>query len=230
MIRKRHFTLLEVLIATGLTVLVLTTLTFFYQQITLLNIKVDNLQQKAFKMLYVENRLTNTLTHSVSETKDDFFFFTDVDRVPGIKPETPSLIFTFDNGVKLDYRFSNHVLARLYLNENGQLTLVKWPSPRRWEEHELPPVHKEILIDNIKDLSFAFFIPPTPEREIQAEEQQKGRELDSPESRGRWIPEWKREFQHLPAIVNITLTSEDDKQVRFAFPLPHSPYHIIHEE
>src|ERR1700733_1703606 len=102
-LRRSCFTLLETLIALALTALVVTFLTYFYNQITTINQKTEVLQQQSFKMRYIENRLSQVIPRTVSaETaSDDFYFFTTTN---------PSgLIFTYDNQADKNKAFGNHV-------------------------------------------------------------------------------------------------------------------------
>ncbi len=228
--RRHPFTLLEVLIALALTAILLTTLTFFYQEISLLNIEFDKTQKESFQMRFLENRLADILPRAVPEKtkKKDFFFFTVLDFHGMFRGNSPSLIFTFDNGIDLDKEFSNHVLARLYLDQDGCFCLAMWPSPKRWEEGILPPMKKQVLMEDVTSLSFSFFIPPDfteKEKPVDPEEVQAGREKMEPWPKGTWTDRWYYEYKQLPAIIKIEITRTVDKKPKkytFAFPLPNA--------
>ena len=132
---KRYATLLEVLIAMVLTIAVLMTLTFFYRQVMTIGVEIEKTKNQDFYLRYVESRLARILPKAVSPTskEQDFVFFSLGDEAL-TKPGSQSLIFTFDNGVNLDKKFSNHVLGRLYLDTHGRLMLAYWPSPARLEK------------------------------------------------------------------------------------------------
>lgn len=165
---KRHFTLLETLIALGITMIILSTLTFFYRQIDAINSQVEIVQKSSFRMRYVENRLAAILPNAVSEAdeKKDFFFYTTSSSISYAMQGSPTLLFTYDNGVKLDKLFSNHVLGRLFLDSDGNLCLATWPSPNRWIEGAAPPMKKEVLLERVKELSFGFFVAPDREWQL----------------------------------------------------------------
>lgn len=165
---KRHFTLLETLIALGITMLILSTLTFFYRQIDAINSQVEKVQDNSFRMRYVENRLAAILPNAVSEAdeKKDFFFYTTSSSISFGMQGSPTLLFTYDNGVKLDKPFSNHVLGRLYLDSDGNLCLATWPSPSRWVEGVTPPMKKEVLLEGVRELNLGFFVAPDREWQL----------------------------------------------------------------
>lgn len=239
-LRKSHVILLELLIAMGLTVAILSTLMFFYYEISLINAEMDKDQNESFKKLFVENRLSHILpkTVSIKDPSKDFHFFTSRDQGGLFNSGTASLVFSFDNGVQLDKNMSYHVIGRLFLDPEGNLTLAKWPAEKRWKENESPPMSKEILLENIDTLSFAFFVPPDRGRKEAA----LGSSFPAPkaafeipaEIKGRWVEEWSKEYHQLPAIVKITLVQKDalgkGEILNFAFPLPHTKNPVIYEE
>lgn len=226
-------TLIEVLIAMVLTVLVLTTLMFFYQQISFISTDIDKVKAEHFHLRYVENRLSNILPRAINE-KDkarDFVFFSLNDEGIGLSG-SQSLIFTFDNDVKRDGIFSNHVIARLYLDKQGRLTLAYWPSPKRLTDIHAIPMKKEILFEGADSLAFEFFIPPGKASEAKLT---KASDNPIPEPRGDWRRQlWSKEFQMLPAIVKVIVGVKEDKDktkqtITFAFPLVNSLTSVIYD-
>ncbi len=162
-LKKRPATLIEVVIAMALTVIVLTTLTFFYQQVTVIGTEIDKVKTQDFYIRYVENRLSAVLPRVLAESDPDFAFFSMGDD--GLtKPGTQNLIFTFDNGVSLDKLFSNQVVGRLFVDMDGRLTLAYWPTPKRWDKAEAAPMKKEILLEKVATMDLAFFIAPDTEK------------------------------------------------------------------
>lgn len=161
---KRYFTLLEVLIGMTLAIVLLSTLSYFYQQVEWLNTEAERAQKESFQMRYVENRLAKIMpqTFSEREMKKYFYFYTS--QAEGLL-KSPSLLFTYYNGVKLDSPFSNEVLGRLYLDEQKkQLCMATWPSPKRWKLGEAPPMSKEVLMENVESLAFEFYVAPDRDR------------------------------------------------------------------
>lgn len=232
---KRLFTILEVLIATSLSAVILTTLMFFYRQVDLLNRKVDKLEQKAFMMSYVQSRLNQTIAKSIASSNSnnsDYFFFTSQASNESIKERTPSLLFTYDNGVQLDKPFSNTVLGRLYIDNYNALRLSTWPSPKRWSEFNSPPIKNEILMENIKSLTFAFYV--SPEKDVSPflpkSKASKG-DPDLPiEPKDHWHTDWKQEYRQLPAIIKLTIVPiGDTPPIVVSFPLPNSKMWVVYD-
>jgi len=172
--KKRYISLLEVLIGMGLALIVLTTLTFFYQQVTSLNAVMDQVQKESFQLRFLENRLTHVLPRAVSEksSKKDFFFFTSGDAFGLLHPGLPSLIFTFNNNTDIDKDFSNHVIGRLFVDKQNRLCLAYWSSQVDWDKCPNPPLKKEILLDNVSDLAFKFYVAPDKPRKTEANSKQ----------------------------------------------------------
>lgn len=229
----RHSTLVEVLIAMALTVIVLMTLMFFYREVGIIGAEIDRTKAQDFYMRYIENRLADVIPKAISPTdqKKDFVFFSTTDE--GItKVGSQSLIFTFDNGISLDKIFSNNDIGRLFLDSEGNLTLAYWPSPKRLEKGELPPIKKEILFENVDTLTFSFFVSPKKEKK-QAEnnEETDTKNAAEPEPRGDWREQpWLKEFNELPAMVKISIRTKDTKEdMTFIFPIPNKKTAIVYE-
>ncbi len=234
--------MVEVLIALMLTVLILSTLLFFYQQISLISIDVDRVKAEHFNLRYVENRLSSILPRAVNEKDkgDDFVFFSLSDAGVGMAG-SQSLIYTFDNDISRDSLFSNNVIGRLYLDKQGFLTLAYWPSPKRQEKGSPIPIKKEILLEGVESLSFEFFIPPektgleNPEKNSE-KHPDKGQENPSPEPKGGWRKQlWLGEFKKLPAMIKLNIGFKDVKGKKkdpliFVFPLVNSLTPVIYDQ
>lgn len=222
---KRSFTLLELIIAISLAAILLSTLLFFYSQVYKADQKLFKIEETNFHLMLAESRLQDVLPKTVSQKtkKGDFVFFT-TKGSPLFKEGTESLLFIYDNGIDLDKPFSNHVLGRLFVDKEGQLTLATWPSPKRWEDNSLPPMKKDVLLTNVDGLSFSFFVPPDrgEKRPVQAGEIIKGKEQLEPQPKGAWISPWLKEYNTLPALVRVEV-KQKDKTTVFATPLPNGP-------
>lgn len=247
-IKKRPVTLLELLISIVLTIVILTTLLFFYRQVGLIGIETDKVMADNFRMRYVESRLAKILPNTVADKGDDnkdFVFFSVNDE--GLtKPGSQSLIFTFDNGVSLDKEFSNHVLARIYVDKDNNLMLAYWPSPKRWLNGVIPPIKKEVLLEGADSVRFEFYIPPEKkENKPPAAEDEKAsqpnkpdkppapqkKEKASPEPKGDWRRDlWLKEYETLPAMIRVIVTMPKEvKPVTFAFPIARSKNHVTYD-
>ena len=102
--RKSFFTLIEVLIAIGLVVVLLSTLLGIYSYIDRMHREIRISEQTNFRLLYAQYRLAEVLPNAIKKEKnpakkqlDDFYFY----MTSGIKKGTPSLVLTFDNGITI---------------------------------------------------------------------------------------------------------------------------------
>lgn len=166
--KRRFFTILELLIAIGLTAMLLTILTGFFQQVQWLDSQADKEQTENFKIRYAENRLAKVLMNALSENtlKKHFYFFTGSDMHGLLAPENPSLVFVFSNGPSMDYKLANEALGRIYLDKQNHLCLATWPAPARWKRDYPESAKNEILLDNVEKLAFQFYVAPERNREL----------------------------------------------------------------
>lgn len=233
---KRYFLLLEVLIALALTMILLSTLMAFYLEVNRINIALEKEQESSFQNLLLSTRLAAILPKAISPShkNGDYFFYTS----PGdslSKGGSQTLTFGFDNGVNLDPDFSNHVVAKLYLNGSKQLCLAMWPSPHRWNDFEIPPMKQEILYSGVEDLAFEFYIPPYRDRKtILANNKIMGKlknyEFLKLDPLGEWKTEWQQEYEELPVLVKIQLRlSGKEAPLTLTYPLPQSRLIIVYE-
>lgn len=235
---RRYFMLLEVLIALGLTMLLLSILMTFYMQISQVSAELEKEQEKSFKKLYLSTRLAAIVPKAIAPTnKDKDFFFFSASANDGLtKGGTQTLVFTFDNGVKLDTAFANHVIGRLYINQENQFCLALWPSPKRLTDTAYPPMKHEVLFENVEDLAFEFFVPPTRNRKLvfsKSKSKFKETEFLKTETLGEWKKEWQQEYNELPSLIKIILTLKGKKEpekIILAYPLPLSRFVIVYDE
>ncbi|MBA3603376.1 MAG: hypothetical protein H0W50_07000 [Parachlamydiaceae bacterium] len=237
---RRYVLLLEVLIAMVLTMVLLSVLLSFYLQINKVNAAQELEQEHSFGKLFLSTRLASIIPRvvPVNNPDKDYIFFSTLNNDSETKPGTPSLFFTFDNGVKLDPDFSNHVLGRLYLS-NGKLSLAIWPSTTRWSETEVPPIKNEVLFDGVEDLSFMFYLPPSRQRKIVLANRKTvftETNLMKIETMGEWKTEWQQEYGDLPALVRIILAVKSKSKpgtlepIVLTYPLPNSFEVIVYEQ
>ncbi|MEC7839798.1 MAG: hypothetical protein VX777_07145 [Chlamydiota bacterium] len=217
--RRSFFTLIELLISMALMSLVLSALTYFYYQINQLNRESEKIEAKAFRLRYLENRLMSVLPRTIApnDKQKDFYFFSGTSSDTFNKVGNPYLVFTFDNSVNLvDPQYSNHVIGRIFLDNENNLSLAVSPTSKRWQEDRLIPLKREILLDNVSDLRFSFFTVNN---------------MNFPS--GSWVAEWKQSNEQLPALLKIEITEgigHDKEKKVFVFPLPNSNENIIYSQ
>jgi len=237
--KRSFFTLLELLIGLTLSIALLTTLSYFYREIDWLGRKGEQLQKENFQMRYLQNRLAQILPFTLSENdlkKEFYFFYTSGDLHNLLAPNLPSLVFVFDSGPSLDTQRAHHSLGRLYVDKQNQLILATWSSPEMWKTQQPSSIHKEILLDHVKGLSFHFYNPPERDRSKIKEQlpQQKIPNSEEPDRKGEWLSEWRQEYGFLPTMIKVHLVREalagKEEKVTYAFPLPRSSKLIVYEE
>lgn len=220
-------TLMEVLIATFLTMILLTTITFFYRQVTLMSKESEKLQHERFKLAYTEKRLFNVIPRIISPTNinNDFYFYTS----EALQNNSTSLVFTYDHRISLGKNQSNHQLGRLYIDDKNRLILSSLISPKLWELNPNLTLKKEVLMDNVSNLSFEFYVPSEKSATGMLKKVPASVEI-SPEN--SWHQSWKASYNQLPSMIKIHMIQKIENQeipIVFAFPLPNSSKVIIYE-
>lgn len=218
--RKAHMTLLETLIAFTLLSALLLIVFGFFRELSEITRMTESTQKESFQMRYVESRLAYIFERVVNENQGDtrpFFFYTEPAHDSVSRHD--SLIFTFDNGVRLDPAFSGDILGRLYVDQKGRLRLAMWPI-RVSDPHEY--MKEEVLLDNVKNIEFQFYSAPeklsnenaikapppiTPSTQVKLLGQEKP-EPKEPEKDRWYTNEWLLAYDQMPSIIKIILTIE----------------------
>lgn len=224
-------TLIETMTALALLSIVLTLLFGFFKQLSDLQLLTENQQRTSFQMRYAESRLSYIFQRLIKDSdnyyNEKFYFYLDPSN--NNFSQYPSLVFTFNNGVKRDPTLSDELLARLYIDENQSLCLVTWPV---YDKDARDHMHKEILLNNIKNIEYEFYMPPEKDKKNNVSAKHVDPEEKLPEN-NKWHQEWKKTYKQLPAILRITVKfsyentmfskKEDkvvDKKITYAFVLP----------
>lgn len=227
--RKQPISLLELLIAMMLLSLLLTALFGTYHYVETMHRRVQKEQKINLQLLCAQHRLAQVLPKALApkaNKSNDVFFFT--------KPHgnSPSLIFVFNNGSD-GIQFTGRVLAKLFVDTEGKLTLVTWPSVAK-NSNAYPEMHKEVLLENVSHLAFKFFSPPKRPDLNQKQVVETGK-IDS------WLTDWpmkipNEEESSLPAIIKVLVELKKEqhedsaKSLTFVFVLPHTKQRILFEE
>lgn len=232
-LRRACMTLLETLIAMMLLSALLFIVFGFFRELTELTRMTENAQRESFQMRYVESRLAFIFERIVNEnesTTRSFFFYTDPPR-DAISPFT-SLIFTFDNGIRLDPTFSGDILGRLYVDRHQRLSLAMWPLNVD-DPHE--EMKEEVLLDHVVGIQFQFYsapervtndqtikvpppiAPPTHGKLLGKDKP----EPKQPEKDHWYTDEWLLAYEQMPSIIRITLTVAE-KSTPFKLPKDNS--------
>lgn len=200
-------TLLETLLAMSILSVMLVVIFGFFRELS----KVDEItqyqQSQIFKMRYLEFRLSYLFSRLTNENVKipKFYFYLDPPPPAQEYTTSPSLVFEFDNGVRLDPLLSGDVWGRLYLNnEKKQLCLGIWPITDPPSEQEM---QKEILFDGVLGIDFEFY--SSFDGPSDKDQKKDDNSVKPPEN--VWVKEWSKEYNQLPLIMKIflRLSNED---------------------
>lgn len=125
-----------------------------------------------------------------------------------------SLILTFNHGIDPDPAFSGSVLGKLYLDEEKNFCLALWPIDAKKEK--ALPWRKEILFSHIEDFRFEFLGEKIKANDPVLAASQKSSYV--------WHTEWESSRNAIPSQIRLTLSTQDQTLIQFAFfPMTPSP-------
>ncbi len=115
------------------------------------------------------------------------------------------------------------MLAKLFVDSEGQLTLLTWPVPARFEDPE-PPMRQEVLLSNVEDVKFWLYRAiPRDKKGLETNPEAKTGEYN------QWFSEWPVEERELPALLKIVVVIKGKEEpVVYAFMLPNASEHIFY--
>lgn len=216
--KKRPFSLIEVLVSFSLISLLISSLTGAYFLMQSFNTSQERELQKAMKESFLHQKLLKTFINIQKYPSPE-----EHKNIGGLFPselEGGSLVFLFDTGPDpKSHYFSNRVLARLYVDEKKQLILSYWPDPSAFTPEESQSNYrKEILFAGASHLSFDFYRPPVVNSDII---------IDLNEGLEGWQKEWNFEDLDLPAMIKIRLKLEGYGNREWVFPVPAARKQIV---
>lgn len=225
--QKRSMTLVEVLIAFFILSILLTIVFGFFYELAKIDQFTRFQEEKTFQRRYLEFRLTHLFSHLVNDSdnnKRDFVFY--AEPAEGMS-KSNSLVFTYNNGARLDPTYAGDVISRLYINEKKQLCLLTWPIKIKDQDPYYGDMFKEVLCENVERMNFDFFAGP-------------GNNNNNPIGlvRNRWQEDWQDGYKEMPVLMKIklqltkelsplekqeekkSLSSSEQEQFAFMFQLP----------
>jgi|GEM_PF-6159532 len=196
--KRRSFTLLELLIASSLFILLLGSFfsisTLVTTQKKLLQEKGSHIEERALFSLQIKNLLAQATHKSIEQFHKDraHYFYT---------PEENVVVFTMNQGPNRDYHFGGEVLLRLFFDkEQEKLFFVLWPNPKKFPHHKNFSTQgkKYLLLSNVSSFSCSF--------------------LDKEKKELVWQHIWKKEKEEHPLLLEIKLTHRGDT-LTFRYPV-----------
>ena len=141
--KKKAFTLIEILISLFLISIILMVMFRFFSSSLRMEIKIEQAKKEIFSKNNLQLRLDTIFSKISNKTfSNSPIFYT----------ENNKLFFVYDNEIDPNPKLSSDVFAILYLSKNQNLTLKIFPF-----EKEKTICRKEILKKNVDSLSFEFF-------------------------------------------------------------------------
>jgi hypothetical protein len=191
--QRRSFFLLETLVASSLTLIVVIGCLSVFVLMWRASIRQqDHLKQESLRWRRVST-LRWTLSRIRRECKEDPFV------LEGTGP-LARLVFVFDHGVHIDPKLANNDLGQLYIDEKKGLVLVTRSHPKRGvigQEEE----QASVIWPNAKSISWRFAMcqkdianKPGAEESLQ----------------DQWAPLWRPDWPGLPAVIQASIRDEDD--------------------
>lgn len=202
--KKRCFSLIEVLVSLGLISLLLSTLFFWYHALSKQKEEARQLKAPLREERYAQQRL-RSLWQKV--------------KLPFFSSET-GCVFFFDQGATAFPELSGTVLGRLYYDqENHRLCLGIWPAPDK-DACRSSPSCALVLLDRVTECTFCYYHPPDPFKQpVNPEEVGHVRPQEG------WQDRWEAAYKTFPALVSVHITREryhglDPQKLEYCFDLP----------
>jgi len=215
--RRKSFVLIEVLVATGLFVLLLTAIFGIFWRTTKTNDALNKLRLANEQMVVTQAKLQSAFAHFSFAKSIRPYFFTEIDRNSGL----PSLVFTLEDMPQANSFIAPDLLAKLYI-EDEQLVLASFPHLKK--DTGLPTVmQKEVLLSGVTDIKMEFFLPK--EKEAKEEDETVKKPI-----MGSWSDSWLLEYNRPPALVKIELTKKNSDTFVLWFYIPQAINYILYDK
>ncbi len=201
--KKKSFTLIEVLISLGLLTLLLSTLFYWYFSLST--------QQKELQLLQIPLQEEEALYRRLNQI------------LPTIQHccylrDPQHLVFFFDRGVCDEPLLAGTPLGCLYsIPKENKLYLTLWPKPDTEVLHR-EPQETYLLLENISQVAFSFYYPLQADRLTVDPEKIR----DPLPREGVWQEEWPLDYKKLPAFIKMKFEREA-RAVEWIFDLGTTP-------
>ena len=144
--KKRSLTLIEVIVALGLTAIVLGTLFTFYRQLFGTKAELQKSKEIVFQRVWLQERLSQLFSNALYKKEGSVFYTAHPSGSIG-----SALYLYFDNGVDPDPVYCNEVNGMIYLGDDKLLKLCIFPD------------RLETLMEDVCSVKFSFFDDDTKE-------------------------------------------------------------------
>jgi type II secretory pathway pseudopilin PulG len=199
----RAFILLELVIALGLTAILLTVLFRFFAGSVRMDRKVEDARASLYQRQHFQTRLSKVFTSIVPRSSlppsSGSSFYT-------LDEKSTGFVAVFDNGIDPEPAFSGPILGKVFLDD-GNLSLALWPI----EKKEKKLYRKEVLLRNVENMRFQFLAKKT---------------FQNPDAAAiainptlEWRTNWPKNRWDIPSTIRLIVLQEG-QEIAFAFTLP----------
>ena len=191
--RRRCLTLIEMIVASVLSAVILTTLLATYMALSRAHHRSDEVRKTTQSLMYLRQRLGRVLTAAPNDKEVTPLFYTVPSRGGGYE-----LVFSYACGV--DKQFGGQdVIGHLYWDDDERLWLTTW-------EHEIDAdgergCRQEVLMEGAIELHFSFL----------------GQVQESREVTQRWVRDARWRYDTPPVMVWVEVETANIGTVTFVF-------------
>ncbi|NGX63190.1 MAG: hypothetical protein KR126chlam6_00597 [Candidatus Anoxychlamydiales bacterium] len=197
-IKKKHLTLLEVIISLFLIGIILTFLFGFFAKIMKVEKNIEVKKEKIFETNHLHARLNYIFSNIyLGNFIDESPFYTKYDSNKNV-----ILFINFDNKVDIDPNYSLDVRATLFIDDDKNLCLKLFSKGNENETRE------EIIFKNVNKLEYKFLA----NKDLKIEKYR----LEKISENINWYKYWSKKAENVPSCVYIKINDSLD----FAFFLP----------
>lgn len=220
--RKRPLTLIETLISFALTSVLVVAAFSILRGVDHVTRKQEQFSHDLVRYDLVRHRLEAIFQSPMKGNAEDNTFLCYTEGKEDVVGD--SLVLSYQNDGSRFPPFAHVVVSRLYLDREGNLSLVTWP----YGKHKTADImRKEVLQTGVAEIDFHFYVePPPPGLPVDPPEQAAAGEKRDPHPKDAWHTTWLEAYERLPAMVGITLTyRETERKEWYIFPLAEKGVH-----
>lgn len=191
------------MIAMALAMALLSFCLYFYRYAVIMETELKKEEGRAFRERLFFGRLTHVFSHLEEDAES--YFFTLLDQ-PGISKGT-SVIFSYKSD-SLSPTFHGSVIGQLLVDLDKRLLLATWQNNQLLNDDTPPPLHLEVLYENVDTIEYEFLMGSNKVNTIHPEWKP-----------GIFVPTWKDDFKTVPSAIKIKI----NRTKEFAFPIASCP-------
>lgn len=198
-IKKRFFTLIEIIISLFLITIIITFLFGYFTKISKVELEIEKTKKIVYEKGNLHIRLNNIFAELYSKEINQNPFYTEFEK----NTKNICLNINFNNGVDPDPNFSDILKAKIFVNEKKDLILEIFSNDKK---NKIP--RREILFKNVDNLEYKFL--------SNNDFQMKSYQIEQLSDSWFWYNFWPEEKKGFPSVIYMKL----NKDLDFAFFIP----------